>query len=98
MNHFFFGGGQDFFLTQSQTNAILSSPNTAADPQFDFGIGRLNVNPNAGSIDTFDFDPQPFGQRSLVGEIATRTANVIGGAPLVGQPFNILPAGGQCGP
>ncbi len=56
---FFFGKGTDFFLTQGETSRLNSLSKPERDPEFNFGIGRLNPDPTSGRIDVFDFDPQP---------------------------------------
>jgi len=86
VGHYFFGNGKNFTMTQGQTCRYNQNPNSS---EFDYGIGRANPDSN-GRIDRYDFDPQPWGERSLGAEVATRMARHIGGT-FGGRPFDVFP-------
>ena len=86
INNYFFGEGQDFVMSQDQTSRYNQNPNS---PEFDYGIGRPNPNSN-GRIDRYDFDPQPWGRRTIPAEIATRMGRYIGDM-FGGVSFDVYP-------
>jgi len=85
VSHFFFGNGQPFILTSGESARYAQNPLSS---EFSFGIGRANPGAN-GRIDVYDFDPQPWGNRTNFAEVATRGANNIGNT-FGGQAFDVF--------
>lgn len=77
--------GGDFRLTPEETARYLINPMSS---EFSYGIGRANPGQN-GRIDIYDFDPQPWRNRTFSAEVATRAANVIGNV-FGGQPYDVF--------
>jgi uncharacterized protein RhaS with RHS repeats len=84
--HYFFGKEEPFYLTQSETDRLNTNVYTS---EFNFGIGRLNPSSN-GRIDVYDFDPQPWGNRTFIGEVGTRFGDYLG-QTFGGAPFEVFP-------
>ena len=88
-NHFFFGNGAPYYLTNEEWEKLQNSQNPALDPCFDQGIGALNPGSD-GSIDTYDFYPLWGSHRTLTNNLLNLAGGIVGYG-LGGDDFKIYP-------